>query len=112
VVRVVTEVGPELNGRRGKLLTLLRDRNVMTVVVEHRDWLARFGVEYVEAVLSASGRRLLVVDPGEVDDDLVRDVTEILTSLCARLCGSGLERCKETSPRWVRRYWPGVARRP
>jgi putative resolvase len=54
VVRVVTEVGPELNGRRGKLLTLLRDRNVMTVVVEHRDWLARFGVEYVEAVLSAS----------------------------------------------------------
>jgi len=112
VDRVVTEVGPELNGRRGKLLTLLRDRNVMTVVVEHRDWLARFGVEYVEAVLSASGRRLLVVDPGEVDDDLVRDVTEILTSLCARLCGSGLERCKETSPRWVRRYWPGVARRP
>ena len=29
-------------------------------------------------------RRLLVVDPGEVDDDMVRDVTEILTSLCAR----------------------------
>jgi predicted site-specific integrase-resolvase len=30
---------------------------------------------------------LLVVDPGEVDDDLVRDVSEILTSLCARLYG-------------------------
>ena len=27
------------------------------------------------------------MDPGEVDDDLVRDVTEILTSLCARLYG-------------------------
>jgi predicted site-specific integrase-resolvase len=27
------------------------------------------------------------VDPAEVDDDLVRDVTEILTSLCARLYG-------------------------
>ena len=25
--------------------------------------------------------------PSEVDDDLVRDVTEILTSLCARLYG-------------------------
>ena len=37
--------------------------------------------------MSASGRRLLVVDPAEVDDDLVRDVTEILTSLCARLYG-------------------------
>jgi predicted site-specific integrase-resolvase len=31
---------------------------------------------------------LLVVDPGEVDDDLVgRGMTEILTSLCARLYG-------------------------
>jgi predicted site-specific integrase-resolvase len=28
-----------------------------------------------------------VVDPADVDDDLVRDVTEILTSLCARLYG-------------------------
>jgi putative resolvase len=55
--------------------------------VEHRDRFARFGAESVEAALSASGRRLLVVDPGEVDDDLVRDVTEILTSLCARLYG-------------------------
>jgi predicted site-specific integrase-resolvase len=47
----------------------------------------RFGAEYVEAALAASGRRLLVVDPSEVDDNLVRDVTEILTSLCARLYG-------------------------
>jgi predicted site-specific integrase-resolvase len=87
VDRVVTEVGSALNGRRSKLLALLRDPDVTTVVVEHRDRFARFGAEYVEAVLSASGRRLLVVDPAEVDDDLVRDVTEILTSLCARLYG-------------------------
>jgi predicted site-specific integrase-resolvase len=60
---------------------------VTVIVVEHRDRFARFGAEYVEAALSAQGRRLLVVDPAEVDDDLVRDVTEILTSLCARLYG-------------------------
>jgi predicted site-specific integrase-resolvase len=30
---------------------------------------------------------VLVVDPAEVDDDLVRDVTVILTSLCARRYG-------------------------
>jgi predicted site-specific integrase-resolvase len=40
-----------------------------------------------EAALSAQGRRLLVVDPAKVDDDLVRDVTEILASLCAGLHG-------------------------
>ena len=87
VDRVVTEVGSALNGRRRKFLALLGDKGVSTVVVEHRDRFARFGAEYVEAAMSASGRRLLVVDPGEVDDDLVGDVTEILTSLCARLYG-------------------------
>ena len=87
VDRVVTEVGSALNGHRRKFLALLRDPEVSTIVVEHRDRFARFGAEYVEAALAASGRRLLVVDPAEVDDDLVRDVTEILTSLCARLYG-------------------------
>ena len=87
VDRVVTEVGSALNGHRRKFLTLLRDKSVSTIVVEHRDRFARFGAEYVEASMAASGRRLLVVDPAEVDDDLVRDVTEILTSLCARLYG-------------------------
>ena len=87
VDRIVTEVGSAPNGRRRKFLALLKDVSVTTVVVEHRDRFARFGAEYVQDALEASGRRLLVVDPAEVDDDLVRDVTEILTSLCARLYG-------------------------
>lgn len=87
VSRVVTEVGSALNGKRRKFLALLGDGSVTTIVTEHRDRFARFGAEYVEAALSAQGRRLLVVDPSEADDDLVRDVTEILTSLCARLYG-------------------------
>ena len=44
-------------------------------------------VDYIEAALSAQGRKLVVVDDAEVDDDLVRDMTEILTSFCARLYG-------------------------
>lgn len=72
-----------MNGRRKKFLALLRDPAVSTIVVEHWDRSADLGAEYVEAALVAQGRKLLVVDPGEVDDDLVRDVTDILTSLCA-----------------------------
>lgn len=87
VGKVVTEVGSALDGHRREFLALLRDPEVTTIVVEHRDRFARFGAEYVEAALAASGRRLLVVDPSEVDDDLVRDITEILTSMCARLYG-------------------------
>ncbi len=56
-------------------------------MVEHRERLARFGVEYVEAALVAHGRRLVVVEEREVDDDLVRDVPEVLRLMCARLCG-------------------------
>jgi putative resolvase len=87
VARTVTEVGSGLNGARPKLRRLLADPSVSTIVVEHRDRLARFGVEYLEAALAAQGRRIVVVDDAEVDDDLVRDVTEVLTSLCARLYG-------------------------
>jgi predicted site-specific integrase-resolvase len=60
---------------------------VTTVVVEHRDRLMWFGFEYVEAALMAQGRTVVVIDSAEVQDDLVRDVTEVLTSLCARLYG-------------------------
>jgi len=55
--------------------------------VEHRDRLMRFGFEYVEAALAASGRKLIVVDETEVTDDIVRDVHEVLVSMCARLYG-------------------------
>jgi predicted site-specific integrase-resolvase len=87
VNQVVTEVGLTLDGHRQKFLGLLRDLAVSTVVVEHRDRFARFGAECIEAVLTVRGRRLLVVDPAGVYDDLVRGVTEILTSVCARLYG-------------------------
>ncbi|WP_346535695.1 hypothetical protein [Micromonospora sp. DPT] len=55
--------GCALNGRRERLFGLLRDPNVSAIVVEHRDRFARFGVEYVEAALTAQRRRLLVVGP-------------------------------------------------
>lgn len=87
VDKVVTEVGSALNGHRRKFLALLRDPSVGRIVVEHRDRFCRFGSEYVQAALAAQGRELIVVDSSEVDDDLVRDMTEMLTSMCARLLG-------------------------
>jgi len=55
--------------------------------VEHRDRLMRFGYEYVESALKAQGRQLIVVDESELQDDLVQDMIEVLTSFCARLYG-------------------------
>ena len=84
---VVKEIGSGLNGNRRRLRRLVADHTVGTIVVEHRERLSRFGFEYVEAVLAGRGARILVMEEGELEDDLVRDATEVMTSLCARLYG-------------------------
>lgn len=87
VTGAVVEIGSGLNGKRPRLLKTLADGAVSTIVVEHRDRLARFGSEYIEAALRAAGRRLIVVDQSEMKDDLVQDMIDVLTSFCARLYG-------------------------
>ena len=84
---VVCEVGSGLSGARPKLRRILADPTATVIVVEHRDRLARFGVEYLEAALAAQARRVEVTDAGETTDDLVRDMIDVLTSMCARLYG-------------------------
>ena len=87
VAEVVREVGSGLNGKRPKLRRVLSDPTATVIVVEHRDRLARFGVEHLDAVPAAQGRRVLVAGPSETADDLVRDMIEVLTSMCAGLYG-------------------------
>jgi len=87
VIRAIGEIGSGLNGHRAKIMHLLADPQIKTLVVEHRDRLARFGSEYIEAAMAACGRKLLVVDESEMKDDLVQDMIAVLTSFCARLYG-------------------------
>ena len=71
------------------MLAILRDPEIGVIVVEHRDRLARFGAEYIEASFDTSVRRRVVIEQdeeqGEVEEDLARDMTEALTFFCARL---------------------------
>lgn len=89
VGQVVSEVGSRMNGHRRKLTRVLSDPSATVLVVEHRDRLTSFGFEYLQASMSACGRRIVVLDDSETSEDLVREVTEVLTSLCARLYGRG-----------------------
>ena len=65
--------GSGMNGTRRQVRQLLADPRATTVVVEHRVRLGRMKTGLVEAALSAHGRRLVVLDGGDVTDDLVRD---------------------------------------
>jgi hypothetical protein len=107
VVRVEAEVGSGMNGARRKVRRLLADPRVATVAVERRDRLGRMNTELVEAALSAHGRGLVVLDCGEVTDDVVCDVVEVLTSLCARLYGRGSARNRRSERSGVRNAMSG-----
>jgi len=87
-VKVVTEeIGSGLNGRRKKLIKLLADPSITTILVEHRDRLARFGVEYIEATLASQGRSIIVTDETEEMTDIWADFIDVVTSMCARIYG-------------------------
>ena len=87
VTRVVTEIGSGLNPPLKQLLALLADASVKFIVVEHRDRLMRFASEYLEASLAAQNRKIIIIEQGELNDDLAQDMVDVLTSFCARLYG-------------------------
>jgi predicted site-specific integrase-resolvase len=66
VTRVVKEVASELTDNHPKLLALLKDRSVDTLVVEHQDRVVSFGFRYLEALLEANNRRIEVVKLADV----------------------------------------------
>ena len=88
VSRVETEIGSGLNDGRRKLESLLIDNSIDVIVVEHKDRLARFGVNYIKKLLNAQGRDIEIVNE-VIDDreDLVQDFVSVITSFCTRLYG-------------------------
>lgn len=88
VSRIETEVGSGLNDNRKKLERLLEDRSIDLIVVEHKDRLARFGVNYIKKLLNAQGRDIEIVNEVvENKEDLIQDFVSIITSFCARVYG-------------------------
>lgn len=88
IQKVVKEVGSGLNDNRKKLNTILSDKSFNVLIVEHKDRLTRFGANYIEILLSQTGRRLEVVNNVENNkDDLMTDFAAVITSFCARLYG-------------------------
>ena len=88
VEKIITEIGSGLNDQRPKLEKLLTDKTIDIIIVEHKDRLARFGVNYIEKLLALDGRKIEVVNPQTNEkDDLMQDFVSIITSFCARLYG-------------------------
>jgi putative resolvase len=88
VAKVVKEVGSGINDSRPKFLALLADQGIGMIVVEHKDRATRFGFRYIETLLQVQGRKMEVVNQAENStEDLLADLTSIISSFCARLYG-------------------------
>ena len=88
VGKVVKECGSGINEQRPKFGALLADPKIGQIVVEHKDRASRFGVAYLQTLLSMQGRELVLVNTADTAaDDLMGDFVAIITSLCARLYG-------------------------
>jgi hypothetical protein len=44
-----------------------RDPRIGAIAVQHRDWLARFGSEYIEAALQSTGREVVLEEEGMLE---------------------------------------------
>lgn len=88
VDKVVTEIGSGLNDDRKKLESLLLDKGINLIVVEHKDRLARFGTNYIIKLLELDGRKIEIINPElNEESDLMQDFVSIVTSFVARLYG-------------------------
>ena len=74
-----------------RLLNMLIDDKIEQLVVTHKDRLLRFGAELVFAICEMQNVEVVIINKGaesSFEEDLAKDVLEIITVFSARLCGS------------------------
>jgi putative resolvase len=88
VEKIICEIGSGLNDTRPKLEKLLTDKTITHIVVEHKDRLARFGLNYIEQLLKLDNREIIYINKHDNEEsDLMQDFVSIITSFTARLYG-------------------------
>jgi len=74
-----------------RLLGSIIEGQVGRLVITHKDRLLRFGAELVFAICEAKNVEVVILNQGEdstFEEDLAKDVLEIITVFSARLYGS------------------------
>jgi predicted site-specific integrase-resolvase len=91
---ILSDLGSGMNyHKKGlkKLLDAIIEGSVGRLVLTHKDRLLRFGAELVFAICEAKQVEVVILNRGEdtiFEEDLAKDVLEIITVFSARLYGS------------------------
>lgn len=95
----IAEIGGGLNLKRKqfvRLMSLIEARAISTLVVAHKDRLARFGMDWFEYYLKQHGCKLIVINNELLspESEMVQDLMAIIHCFSGRLYG--LRRYKKT----------------
>ena len=97
----IKDLGSGLNYTKkglNKLLDLILKKQIKRLVITHKDRLLRFGAELVFALCERQGIEIIIIHQGEqpsFEEELAKDVLEIITVFSARLYGSRSHKNKQ-----------------
>jgi predicted site-specific integrase-resolvase len=102
VVTESKEIGSGLNDKRKKLENILRNNNEWDkLIIEHKDRLARFGLNYINVLLKEKNKEIEIINNTETEkEDLMQDFVSIITSFCSKLYG--LRRTKRKTEKIIK----------
>lgn len=100
IYKSIKEIGSGVNDSRPKLIDILQDKNYSILIVEHKDRLTRFGFNYIETLFKSLGKSIEVINLSDNNkEDILEDLTSIITSFCARIYGQ--RRCKRKAEKII-----------
>ena len=98
---VIKDLGGGMNYRKpglNKLLEMILRKQMKRLVITHKDRLLRFGSELVFALCAHQQIEIIIIHKGEqptFEEELAKDVLEIITVFSARLHGSRSKKNRE-----------------
>lgn len=94
VFEILSDLGSGMNYQKKglkKLIHAILNEKIGRLVLTHKDRLLRFGAELIFSICEAKEVEVVIINKGETtsfEEDLAKDVLEIITVFSARLYGS------------------------
>jgi putative resolvase len=102
---IIADLGSGMNYQKKglkKLLAYILDGHINRLVLTHKDRLLRFGAELVFSLCETRQIEIVIINQGDepsFEEDLAKDVLEIITVFSARLYGSRSRKNKKLMDR-------------
>ena len=98
---IIRDLGSGMNYNKqglGRLLELMVHGQMSRLVITHKDRLLRFGAEIVFRICELKGIEVVIINKSKqpsFEEELTRDVMEIMTVFCAKLYGRRSHKSKK-----------------